>query len=250
MEMKELEFLKRILPLAYSRCCGNGVEVSAKAEFDVVTNVDKAIELFFAEELKKEFPDDALLGEEFSSQQEARGRTWILDPIDGTYNFSIGSPLYGVQAAFMENGEVVASVIYLPKFGELYEATKGGGAFCNGVRLSVSDREVSRSIVSFGDWSHPLPANAWEISRMMQNAYTSIARLRMYGAACVDFTNLASGKTEGVVLLTQNKWDLCPGMLLAQEAGALLLSPDGEPYTFEARGIVACSRREIFDALK
>ena len=108
--MKELEFLKRILPLAYSRCCENGIEVSAKAEFDVVTNVDKAIELFFAEELKKEFPDDALLGEEFSSQQEALGRTWILDPIDGTYNFSIGSPLFGVQGALMERSSLPSSI--------------------------------------------------------------------------------------------------------------------------------------------
>lgn len=248
--MKELEFLKRILPLAYSVCCGSGVEVSAKAEFDVVTNVDKAIELFFAEELKKEFPDDVLLGEEFSSQQEALGRTWILDPIDGTYNFSIGSPLHGVQGALMEDGEVIASVIYLPKFGELYEATKGGGAFCNGVRLSVSDRKVSDSIVSLGDWPHPKPALAWEQSRMMQNAHSYIARFRMYGAACVDFANLASGKTEGVVLFTQNKWDLCPGMLLAKEAGAILLDPDGNPYTYQARGIVACSRREIYEALK
>ncbi len=248
--MKELAFLKRILPLAYSKFCESDVVVSAKAEFDVVTNVDKAIELFFAEELKKEFPGDVLLGEEFSSQQEAVGRTWVLDPIDGTYNFSIGSALFGVQAALMEDGEVVASVIYLPKFGELYEATKGGGAFCNGVRLSVSDREVSKSIVSFGDLPHPRPHDAREQGRMMQSAYSSIARLRMYGAACIDFANLASGKTEGVVLFTRNKWDLCPGLLLAKEAGAVLLNPDGEPYTFDSRGIVACNRKELFEALK
>ena len=85
---------------------------------------------------------------------------------------------------------------------------------------------------------------------MMQKAYSSIARLRMYGAACVDFANLASGKTEGVVLFTRNKWDLCPGLLLAKEAGAVLLSPDGTAYDFESRGIVACNRKELFDALK
>ena len=248
--MRELEFLKGILPEAYSRFCEREVVVSDKAEFDVVTNVDKAIELFFAEKLRNEFPEDQLLGEEFSSDVEATGRTWILDPIDGTYNFSIGSRLFGLQAALMEQGEIIASVIYLPKFGEIYEATKGGGAYCNGKRLAVSDREVSKSIVSFGDLPHPRPHDAEEQGRMMQNAYRSIARLRMYGAACVDFANLASGKTEGVVLFTKNKWDLCPGLLLAKEAGAILLGPDGEPYTYESRGIVACNRREIFEALK
>ena len=248
--MKELEFLKRTLPLAYATCCEKDVVVSDKAEFDVVTNVDKAIELFFAAELKKEFPDDVLLGEEFSSQLEAEGRTWILDPIDGTYNFSIGSRLFGVQAALMDQGEVIVSVIYLPKFSELYEATRGGGAYCNGVKLSVSCREVSKSIVSFGDLSHPRPHDALEQGAMMQKAYGAIARLRMYGAACIDFANLASGKTEGVVLFTRNKWDLCPGILLAKEAGAILLSPDGEPYSFDSRGIVACNRKEIYEALK
>ena len=247
--MKELDFLKDVLVRAYDRFCSDEVLVSDKAAFDVVTNVDKGIELFFAEEVKKEFPDDLLLGEEFTSEQEVQGRTWILDPIDGTYNFSIGSRLFGLQAALMEEGEVLCSVIYLPKFGEIYEASVGEGAFCNGVRLNVSERVAEKSIVSFGDLPHARPNDAMEQGRMMQRAYTAIARLRMYGAACLDFANLASGKTEGVVLFTRNKWDLAPGLLLAKEAGATLLDPDGKPYSFEARGIFACNRKELYHAL-
>ncbi len=247
--MKELDFLKDVLVRAYNRFCESEVQVSDKAAFDVVTNVDKGIELFFAAELEKQFPEDLLLGEEFTSHQEAVGRTWILDPIDGTYNFSIGSRLFGLQAALMVDGKVTHSVIYLPKFGEIYEASAGEGAFCNGVRLSVSDREVEKSIVSFGDLPHARPHDAMEQGRMMQKAYSAIARLRMYGAACIDFANLASGKTEGTVLFTRNKWDLAPGVLLAKEAGAELLDPDGNPYTFEARGIFACNRKELFAAL-
>ncbi|MBQ3075892.1 MAG: inositol monophosphatase, partial [Clostridia bacterium] len=241
--MKELDFLKDVLLRAYSRFCGESVEVSAKAEFDVVTNVDRGIEHFFAEELRNVFPEDVLLGEEFTSDREAIGRTWILDPIDGTYNFSIGSRLFGLQAAFMDRGEVIASVIYLPKFKEVYEAVKGGGAYCNGNRLSVSNRKVCDSIVSFGDLPHARPNDAMEQGRLMQKAYSTVTRLRMYGAACLDFANLASGKTEGVVLFTRNKWDLAPGMLLAKEAGAILLGIEGKPYTFESRGIFACNRK-------
>lgn len=247
--MVELDFLKEILPKAYSLFGEKDVVVSDKAAFDVVTNVDKGIELYFAEELKKRFPGDVLLGEEFSSEQEVKGRTWILDPIDGTYNFSIGSRLFGVQAAFMDGDEVVASAIYLPKFGELYEATKGGGAFCNGKRLSVSTRKICDSIVSFGDLPHSRPDDAMAQGRMMQKAYSAIARMRMYGAACIDFANLASGKTEGVVLYTRNKWDLAPGLLLAKEAGAVLLGIEGDSYTFESRGIFACNRKELYEVL-
>lgn len=247
--MRELDFLKEILPRAYARFGEDEVKVSAKAKFDVVTNVDKAIELFFAGEMKKAFSGDLLLGEEFSADQEPTGRTWIIDPIDGTYNFSIGSRLFGVQAAFMNGGEILASVLYLPEFNELYEASLGGGAFCNGKRLLVSDREIKDSIVSFGDLPHARPDDALEQGRMMQKAYSCIARLRMYGAACIDFANLASGKTEGVVLFTRNKWDLCPGMLLAREAGAVLLGENGEPYTYESRMIFAANRKELCAAL-
>ena len=247
--MEELNFLKEILPRAYARFSQDEVLVSEKAKFDVVTNVDKDIERFFFEELKKAFPRDVLLGEEFSAEQEAVGRTWILDPIDGTYNFSIGSRLFGVQAAFMNEGEILASVIYLPKFGELYEATKNGGAFCNGKKLSVSCRSLDEAIVSFGDLPHARPDDAAEQGNMMQKAYSSIARLRMYGAACIDFANLASGKTEGVVLFTRNNWDLCPGLLLAKEAGAFLFGEKGEQYTFESRMIFACNRKELGAAL-
>ena len=247
--MRELDFLKDILPRAYDRFGREDVKVSAKAKFDVVTNVDKAIELYFAEEMKKAFPDDRMLGEEFSSSLESSGRTWILDPIDGTYNFSIGSGLFGVQAAFMDGNEILASVLYLPEFDELYEATLGGGAFCNGKRLSVSTICVEDSIVSFGDLPHARPDDAAEQGRMMQKAYSCIARLRMYGAACIDFANLASGKTEGVVLFTRNKWDLCPGLLLAKEAGAVLLGEGGKPYSFDSRMIFACNQKDLCTAL-
>lgn len=247
--MGELDFLKEILPRAYARFGREDVEVSAKAKFDVVTNVDKAIELYFAEEMKKAFPDDRMLGEEFSASLEPSGRTWILDPIDGTYNFSIGSRLFGVQAAFMDGDEILASVLFLPEFNELYEASLGGGAYCNGKRLSVSQRKVEDSIVSFGDLPHARPDDAAEQGRMMQKAYSSIARLRMYGAACIDFANLASGKTEGVVLFTRNKWDLCPGLLLAKEAGAVLLGEGGKPYSFESRMVFACNQKELCTAL-
>ncbi|MBR5295750.1 MAG: inositol monophosphatase [Clostridia bacterium] len=248
--MKELEFLKNTLEKAYDLFCNTEVVVSEKAAFDVVTNVDKSVEKYFACELEKTFPGDTLLGEEFSSQNILEGRTWILDPIDGTYNFSIGSRLFGLQGAFWENGEIRATVIYLPKFSEVYTAEKGGGAFCNGKKLSVSKREVKNSIVSFGDLPHPRPNDAYDQFKMMQKAYHNIARLRMYGAACLDFANLASGKTEGVVLFTQNKWDLAPGMLLAQEAGAILYDVYGNPYSFSARGILAAQSKEIMEAIK
>ena len=247
--MEELDFLKHTLRDAYDLFCKEKVVVSEKASFDMVTNVDKGIERYFSEKMREAFPGDTLLGEEFSAGETLSRRTWILDPIDGTFNFASGSHLFGLQGAFWEEGAIRAGVIYLPGMGEIYEAEKGKGAFRNGERIRVSSRRVPESIVSFGDLPHARPGDAALQGKMMQKAYGAIARLRMYGSAAVDFAYLASGRTEGVVLLTQNKWDLMPGMILAQEAGALLYGVEGEAYDFASRGIFACSSRELFDAV-
>ena len=93
MYKRELAFLENTLKTAYTRFAENDLAISEKAEFDIVTNIDLAIERYFREELLKMFPEDRVLGEEYSSEISLQDRTWILDPIDGTFNFSVGSQL-------------------------------------------------------------------------------------------------------------------------------------------------------------
>jgi len=249
MYQKEVIFLENTFREAFGRFCSDSMVVSEKGEFDVVTNIDCAIETFFAEQLKRTFPDDRLHAEEFSSDLPLVGRTWILDPIDGTYNFSTGSCHFGLQAALWDAGELQVCAIYLPRLDEMYLAIRGEGAFCNGKRIRVSERSAGEAIVSFGDLPHARPADAALQQKMMEQAYPKIARMRMFGAASIDFAMLSSGKTEAVVLLTKNKWDIAPGLLLAKEAGALTFGLVGEDYTFSSRGIIACNRKELFDVL-
>lgn len=246
---KELEFARSTLKKAYEIYCESTVFVSEKAAFDVVTNVDLDIERYFERELKKAFPDHRLHGEEFSADASLTDRTWILDPIDGTFNFATGTVHFGLQTAFWDKGELRLSVIYLPRLGELYEATLGGGAFCNGAPIHVSCRSPKEAIFSFGDYPHARERDAADEHRLVERAYRTVSRMRMFGAASVDFTLLAAGKTEGVVLYTRNKWDIAPGLLLCREAGAVTYSVDGGPYDFSSRGIFACNTNELYDAL-
>ena len=250
MYEKEFEFLERTLKSAYQKYAKNGILVSEKAKFDIVTNIDCAIERYFENELKENFPEDRILGEEYSSDLELLDRTWILDPIDGTFNFSTGSWLFGLQAAFWDKGELQLCALFMPKLDEFYWAKKGCGAFCNGQKISVSKRKPENAIVSFGDLPHARPQDAKDELKMIQNAQNSVAKIRMYGAASVDFTYLASGKIEGVVLFTKNKWDLVPGLLLSKEAGALCFGVDGGEYSFESRGIAVCNSEEVYNLIK
>ncbi len=250
MYEKELEFLETTLKTAYQNFAKDKVLVSEKAKFDIVTNIDCAIERYFQGELDKNFPGDRILGEEFSSQMDLMDRTWILDPIDGTFNFSIGSDHFGLQAALWDRGELKISAIYIPKFQEFYSAKKGCGAYCNETKIFVSKREAENAIVSFGDLPHARPNDTDDELKMIRNAQNSVAKIRMYGSASVDFAYLASGKTEGVVLFTKNKWDLAPGLLLCKEAGAFCFGVEGGEYNFNCRGIFACNSEEIFHLIK
>ncbi len=242
----ELIFLKNTLYSAYEKFCSEGITESEKASFDIVTNADKAVEKYFTHELKRCFPDDTLHGEEFHDQIRLADRTWILDPIDGTFNFASSSPVFGLQAALWDRGDLQISVIYLSKLGETDEAKKGSGAFCNGKKLSVSNRESKRCVFAFGDPPHARPDDAAFQWKLMQNAQNKVAKMRMFGAACFDFAFLASGRTEGVLLMTKNKWDIAPGLLLAREAGAFVRGLCDEEYSFESRGIFACNRPELY----
>lgn len=250
MYEKELEFLERTLKSAYERYAEDHIFVSEKAKFDIVTNIDRSIECYFKNELEKSFPEDRILGEEYSSDLDLSDRTWILDPIDGTFNFSVCSQLFGLQAALWDNGDLQISSLYLPMLNEFYVAKKNGGAYCNGQRLCVSKRAAENAIVSFGDLPHARPKDAEDELKMIQKTHSSVAKIRMFGAACVDFAYLASGKTEAVVLYTKNKWDLAPGLLLSREAGALCFNVEGGEYDFDCRGIVACNSEEIFNLIK
>ncbi len=249
MYHKELDFLKNFAKDAYDRFGDLNFHVNKKAPFDVVTEVDQSIERYFGEQVAMHFPGDTVHSEEYRNQTALADRTWILDPIDGTFNFATGSVHFGIQAAFWDRGDLRVSVIYLPKLNELYEATRGGGAFCNGRSISVSGRDPEEAIFAFGDLPHSRPDDVRDQKCIMENAIEKVAKIRMFGAACIDFTSLASGKTEGVVLFTKNKWDIAPGLLLAQEAGAKTYGLFYEPYSFESRAVFACNKEEIYNEL-
>ena len=162
-----------------------------------------------------------------------------------------GAKLYGVQAALIENDETVVGVVYLPHFGEWYYAVKGEGAWCNGERIRVNDGvELQNALVSVGDYPH----RNTELARIEHDAirmiFPKIAKMRMFGGACMDFAFTASGKTHACVIITRNVWDIAPGLLLCQEAGALVCNLQGEAYRFGDDGVIAAANKQVFDVVK
>ncbi len=248
----ELELMKSAVVEAWEIFKNEEMNVSDKGAYDLVTNIDKDMERFISARIREKFPADKIVGEEFNAEYGLpTGRAWVIDPVDGTVNMAHGLGIYGVQVAFFDGGEVVASLIYLPTFGETYTAVKGEGAYLNGKRTHVRERSLNNAMVSIGDCSHK-PQYIQDIKDCVEGKLKpKIGKFRNFGAASFDFACLASGRTDGYILFTKNLWDIYPGLLVSAEAGAKIVSPTGEDYDYyRDEGICALAGSALVDVLK
>ena len=247
----ELSFITGKVKEAYLKFAASGPkDVRSKSAFDLVTEVDVNIERFLSEEILKAFPGDKIHAEELSSEQAITGRTWVIDPIDGTCNFAHGIPTYGIQCCLFDDGQPRMAVIYLPCQEEMYTAIEGEGCFLNGEQVFV-DKSVTAdtAVISIGDFTHKSDRLAALQYKAVGYLYPRVAKLRMYGAASVDYAFFVSGRLAATVFTTRNLWDIAPGILMSKEAGAILMGLDGQPYDFSKEGIMLAANEEIADLM-
>lgn len=243
----ELAFIQEAVESAISELLTQDIKhKERKAAFDVVTEIDYSIEKFLIAKINQKFPSDLVLSEEYNPQVALKGRTWTIDPIDGTVNFANASPLFGIQCALIDEGEIVVALIVLPKLGERYYALKEGGAYFNNVQIQVNHEfSLEQALVSVGDYMHFLPAQDRLQYRAIGHLYPAVGRIRMYGSAAIDFSYVASGKTAATIILTRNLWDIAPGILIAKEAGAVITNPEGGEYSFSDYGVIVAANKIV-----
>jgi histidinol phosphatase-like enzyme (inositol monophosphatase family) len=196
----------------------------AKPDLSPVTIADRECERLIAQRIQELFPDDGILGEEGASVESRSGRRWIIDPIDGTRDFVRGLPLWAVLIGLEVEGEVVMGLCHLPPRRESYFAVKGGGAWKNDVRISISgiaspaDAAVSFSGMNF---AADLPFASRIVEWLRQ-----FWAFRSFGG-CLDACLLASGHLEVYIEPKTQPWDLAALKIITEEAGGRFLNFDG-----------------------
>jgi myo-inositol-1(or 4)-monophosphatase len=205
-----------------------GVEVAAtkSSPVDVVTEADRAAEQLIYSRLTQARPDDGFLGEEGASSASTSGVTWVVDPIDGTVNFLYDLPQYAVSIAASRPDEVVAGVVVNVASGEVFAATRGGGATLDGRPLRVRDVvPLDQRLVAtgFNYVREVRTLQATAVARMLG----SVRDVRRLGSAALDLCALAAGRLDAYVEEGLNPWDLAAGGLVATEAGARVESLAG-----------------------
>jgi len=214
--------------------------VSEKKKHDFVTHADRESEEEIVRRIRERFPNDAFLGEEGGARAgEKDARTWIIDPLDGTSNFIAGFPFWCVSVAARERGELVAGVIWDPLRGEMYTGARGGGAYRNGERLRVSEREgLDDAFVATG-----FPFRSKERIQLYLELFHGIflrARaIRRAGSAALDLAYVAAGVFDGFFEFRLSLWDIAAGALLIEEAGGRITDYDGGTRLYERGNVVA-----------
>ena len=217
-------------------------EIVAKEHKDFVTEVDRQCEATITSIIVEAFPDDSLLCEEGTLNDGTSGRTWIVDPLDGTLNFIHSFPHFAISIALRgADGELLGGVVYQPVLGELFTASRDGGAFLNGERLQVSDRE-SKEIFMFATG---LPFKEYHYLdayvSMMREVIRDSAGIRRAGSAALDLAYTAAGRFDGFWEYRLHPWDFAAGVLLVREAGGIVTGFDGSGDVFGHSSILAGS---------
>ena len=208
---------------------GGAADVREKGRADLVTAVDEAAERAIAQIIHSAFPGDRIVGEELSSERVHTGRRWYVDPIDGTTNFVHGHPFVCASVAFADDEGPAAAVIHAPLLGELYHATRGGGAWRGGERLRVTrGGDPARSLLATG---FPFKDGKGRLDAYMllvADAVRGTRDVRRAGSAALDLAFVAAGRVDGFFELGLAPWDVAAGMLLVTEAGGRVTGWPGD----------------------
>lgn len=218
---------------------------------DLVTVYDKGVQERLIAGLSELFPEAHFFAEEKDNfaDDTKNGLCFVIDPIDGTTNFihNLGASTISVGALF--EGKPVFGCVYDPYRNDLFIAVGGKGAYKNGERISVSDREMPYSVVAFGTAPYKKTEYAAEGFRIACDIFCNCSDLRRSGSAALDMANIACGKLDGFFERVLSPWDYMAGTVLIREAGGVVTDFDGADIGFSAPSPVLCSNGIIQNKL-
>jgi myo-inositol-1(or 4)-monophosphatase len=200
----------------------SGTKTDLKEDYSVVTEADLSADRLITEAIQDRFPDEGLISEELQPEiGSLNSVVWVVDPLDGTTNFSLGLPIWGISIARVVNGWPEIGVAYFPFLNELYSATRGSGANMNGEQVHAQP---------------PLPGkpNSFFSCCTRTHQYYDVSiryKTRILGSACYTLCAVARGMAVVGFEATPKIWDISAGWLIAEESGAAVETWDGsQPF--------------------
>jgi len=244
MWQKELNAAKEAAKIAgeiLSRLFGQVSHITKKGDIDLVTEADFQAEEAILEIIHLNFPQDNIIAEEGGRQEHASKRTWLIDPLDGTTNFVHGFPFFAVSIALEVENELVLGVVHNPFMAEIFEASKGTGAFLNKKPLKVSKTQNMKEALLATGFPYDIHERPERVMALLEKMVVTAQDVRRPGSAAIDMCYVAAGRLDGFWEQDLKPWDTAAGAVIVKEAGGRLSTFQGEPYTPYLKSIVAAN---------
>ena len=208
---------------------------------NIVTSSDVAVQNFLCEQLSKLMPDSGFLCEEKDIFDVQHEDTWIIDPIDGTANYSRGIDECAICVGLKHGEEMKLGVVYLPRTKEIFAAEKGKGAYLNGQRIGVSNRPFANALLCTA-----MPVyhkeHAEVCSKIILETFGKCNDFRRFGACAPELCYLAMGRCELYFEYLLGPWDYAAASLIVTEAGGVITAADGGPLCLtSSAGVIAAN---------
>jgi myo-inositol-1(or 4)-monophosphatase len=227
---------------------GTPQEITIKGLRDIVTEADLAAQAKAVEVIRSRYPDHDILSEESGQMPGgASDYCWIVDPLDGTTNYSRGLPCFCVSIALSCRGEVIVGVVYDPLRDQLFRAQRGQGAYLNDDRIQVSAAERLIDAVIGLDWAHKQEVRC-QVAQLVAQVAPEVGTLRSTGSAALGLCSVAAGWTDAYFNLSLKPWDVAAASVIIQEAGGAVSDLAGLPWHPKSGGCLA-SNGLIHDAM-
>ena len=216
---------------------------------DLVANYDTLVQRHLEEKLHALLPHAGFLGEEGLREATEDGTVFIIDPIDGTMNFSRGYQRSSISVALARDGQVVFGAVYDPYLDELFWAERGKGAFCSGRPIRVSDRPLERGIVMFGTapYYREIAGKTFALGRALFDRSLDVRRS---GSAAIDLCSVAAGRAEVFYEFRLSPWDYAAAGLILEEAGGVIRTIEGGPVSLTERSSVLAANGAAWEAAR
>jgi len=226
----------------------DGREITSKGKRDIVTDADFAADKTIRRILLAYFPADRIMSEESpktereqlwtQAKQSDALHVWVVDPLDGTTNYSRLLYPFGVSIALYRAGIVHLGVVYDPIRKEMFAAERGRGATLNRQRISVSHKQTLEDAVIGTEWARA-PRLRTRSSKIFGKIIYQAMTGRAYGSAALSLCAVAAGRLDGYIHLSLSPWDVAAAALIVEEAGGVVTTPTGARWDIHSQAYVA-----------
>jgi myo-inositol-1(or 4)-monophosphatase len=215
------------------------IQVKDGQEKNLVTEIDKKSEEMIIGNIRKHFPGHSILAEEGGVGAEQSDYKWIIDPLDGTANYTHGFPVFSVSIGLEFKGELIAGVIYDPNFDEMFSAEKGKGAYLNGRKIRVSSAKTLDHSMLVTGFPYNISENPDHAVEHFVTFLMKAQAVRRMGSAAIDLAYVAAGRLDAFWEVALQPWDMAAGIVLVREAGGVVTNFAGNPINVYNKQLLA-----------